>query len=124
VIPFDQLDHWIGEADIVLCSTGAPDYVLGPGHLRRALEERRNRPFFLIDISVPRQIDPEAAKLENVFLFDMDDLHRVVEANLREREREAHVAETIIEDEVTEFLGRMRTNDIGPTVAELKDRLN
>jgi glutamyl-tRNA reductase len=124
VVPFDQLEKWIADADIVLCSTAAPDYVLGPDDLRRALEERRNRPLFLIDISVPRQIDPDAGALENVFLFDMDDLHRAIEANVREREREAAVAEAIVEGEVAEFVGHMRASDIGPTVAELKGHLN
>jgi glutamyl-tRNA reductase len=124
VVPFDQLDNWVADADIVLCSTAAPGYILGPDNLRRAREERRNRPLFLIDISVPRQIDPAAGALANVFLFDMDDLHRAVEANRREREREAATAETIVEGEVADFLGRLQTADIGPTVAELKGRLN
>lgn len=122
--PFDKLGEALEQVDIVICSTGATEFVLGPSHFKRALEARRNRPFFLIDISVPRQIDPASSELENVYLFDMDDLQRVVESNLREREREARVAETIVDDEVAKFLTRLRTNDIGPTVAELKDRLN
>jgi len=79
---------------------------------------------FLIDISVPRQIEPSVGAVENVYVFDMDDLQRAVEANIREREREASVAERIVEHEVGEYFGRLRVSDIGPTVSELKTHLN
>ena len=123
-VPFHALGDRLVEADIVLCSTAADGYVLGRDTIAAALEQRRNRPICLIDISVPRQIDPAAGDLDNAFLFDMDDLQRVAESNMREREREAAVAETIVLDEVTQFLQRLRTSDIGPTVAELKEHLN
>jgi glutamyl-tRNA reductase len=124
VIPFEDLGRRIGEADIIVCSTGAPDYVIGPAEVRAALEGRRNRPFFLIDISVPRQIDPAVGAMDNVYLFDMDDLHRVIESNMREREREAQLAEAIIEHEVQSFFRRLDAHEIGPAISELKGRLN
>lgn len=120
----DELDARLVDADIVLCSTGSESYVVSRDAIAAALDQRRNRPFCLIDISVPRQIDPAAGDLDNVYLFDMDDLQRVAESNLREREREATVAETIVDDEVAHFYQRLRASDIGPTVNELKERLN
>ena len=123
-VPFDDLGRRLVDADIVLCSTGSDSYVVSRDAVAAALEERRNRPFCLIDISVPRQIDPAAGDLANVYLFDIDDLERVADSNLREREREATVAESIVDDEVAHFYQRLRASDIGPTVAELKDRLN
>jgi glutamyl-tRNA reductase len=123
-VPFERVADRLADADIVLCSTGAEGYVLTHHDVRRVLEQRRHRPICLIDISVPRQIDPSASELDNVFLFDMDDLQHVAESNLREREREATLAESIVDDEVTKFLARLHASDIGPTVAELKGRLN
>jgi glutamyl-tRNA reductase len=123
-VPFESLGERLAESDVVLVSTGAEGYVVTRDDVQRALSQRRHRPLCLIDISVPRQIDPAAAGLDNVFLFDMDDLQRVAESNLREREREATLAETIVEDEVMKYLARLRASDIGPTVAELKGRLN
>jgi glutamyl-tRNA reductase len=98
--------------------------VLGAGEVAAAIERRRHRPFCFVDISVPRQIDPEVGELDGVFLFDMDDLQSVVASNLREREREATAAETIVDDEVTKFFERAGATRIGPTVAELKSHLN
>ncbi len=123
-VPFESLESHLVDADVVLCSTSADDYVITRKQIASALDKRRHRPFCLIDISVPRQIDPGAGDLDNTFLFDIDDLQRVAQSNMREREREATVAESIVEDEVTKFLSRLRTNDIGPTVAEIKTRMN
>jgi|CXWK01.1.fsa_nt_gi glutamyl-tRNA reductase len=123
-VEFEDLGTHLVEPDIVICSTAAPDYVLRAADVRVAQDRRRNRPLCIIDISVPRQVDPAAAELDNVFLFDMDDLQRVVGSNLKEREREASLAEVIVDDEVSKYVGRVRTADIGPTVTELKERLN
>jgi glutamyl-tRNA reductase len=102
----------------------ATSWAHGFADVARAVERRRHRPMCLIDISVPRQVDPAAGEIDGVFLFDMDDLQRVAESNVREREREARLAESIVDDEVTKYLARLRASDIGPTVAELKGRLN
>ena len=89
----------------------------------RARAARRNRPAFFIDISVPRNVDPAVAKLDNLFVFDVDDLEAVVASNIREREHEAERAELIVESEVTQFQQALRALDIGPTVGALKDKL-
>ena len=123
-VAFDAIDAHLADVDVVLCSTSADEYVLTRAHVAGALDKRRHRPFCLIDISVPRQIDPAAGGLDNTFLFDIDDLQRVAESNMREREREATVAEGIVDDEVQKFISRLRATDIGPTVADLKTRMN
>lgn len=119
-VPYESLDSRLAEADIVICSTGAPDYVLSPEMARRALDERRNRPIFFIDISVPRNIDPAVGEINNLFLFDVDDLEAVVASNIREREREAERAEAIIETEVMRFEECLRKMEIGPQIGQLR----
>ena len=119
-VEYSSLASRLSEADIVICSTGAPGYVLTKEMARRALEERRNRPIFFIDISVPRNIDPRVAELSNLFLFDVDDLESVVASNIRERECEATRAETIIEAEVARFEQSLVSLEIGPKLGALK----
>jgi glutamyl-tRNA reductase len=123
-VEFDRLAHHLSEADIIICSTGAPDYVITPKMARNALEARRNRPSFYIDISVPRNIDPGVGKIPNLFLFDVDDLESVVASNMREREREAERAELIVDAEVMRFQQTLRRMDVGPTLGALKKKLH
>ncbi|HEX8141931.1 MAG TPA: glutamyl-tRNA reductase [Pyrinomonadaceae bacterium] len=120
---FAQLQTRLAEADIVICSTGAPDYIVTPRMAREALERRRNRPAFLIDISVPRNIDPAVGEISNLFVFDMDDLEAFIASNIREREREAERAELIVESEVMQFQQALRALDIGPTLGAMRQKL-
>jgi glutamyl-tRNA reductase len=122
-VPFDQLDQVLSETDVVICSTGAPDYVLTESQARKGLERRRNRPTCFIDISVPRNIDPAVGKLPNVFLFDIDDLESVITSNIREREREAERAELIVQSEVMQFQQSLRLMAVGPTIGALRDQM-
>lgn len=122
-VEFDALDEHLAQADIVICSTGAREYIITPELAERARAARRNRPAFYIDISVPRNVDPAVAKIGNLFVFDVDDLEAVVASNIREREREAERAEVIVESEVTQFQQSLRALDIGPTVGALKEKL-
>src|SRR5262249_12618304 len=119
-VNFEAFYDVLPSADIVLCSTGAPDYVIRPAETRRSLRSRKKGPVLFIDISVPRNIDPAIADLDNTFLFDVDDLQNVVKANIEEREREARTAESIIEAEVRQCISHLRTLDIGPAVQEVK----
>jgi glutamyl-tRNA reductase len=123
IISLEQLDQFLGEADMVICSTGAPTYVLTAEQTRKALERRRNRPTCLIDISVPRNIDPQVGNIPNVFLFDIDDLESVITSNIREREREAERAELIVQSEVMQFQQTLRLMDVGPTIGALREKL-
>lgn len=120
---FDGLGARLPEADVVICSTGAREYVITPEMARAALAARRKRPAFFIDISVPRNVDPAVGELDNLFVFDVDDLEAVIASNIREREREAERAELIVESEVMQFQQALRSLDFGPTVAALKQRL-
>src|ERR1041384_2982444 len=122
-VNFEAFYDVLPSADIVLCSTGAPDYVLRPDEPRRALKSRKKGPVPFIDISVPTNLDPKLANVENAFLFDVDDLESIVQSNIRERQQEAQRAEAIIESEVQQFVQHLRSIDIGPAVVEVKELL-
>jgi len=122
-LDFSTLPAHLAEADIVVCSTAADEYVVTQEMARTALAARRQRPAFFIDISVPRNVDPAVGELDNLFVFDVDDLEAVVASNIREREREAERAELIVESEVMQFQQALRSLDLGPTVAALRQKL-
>jgi|SRR5436853_3351466 len=124
VVSFEAFYDVFPLADIVICSTGAADYVVRHDDVKAAMRSRKKRPLLCIDISVPRNIDPAISSLDNTFLFDVDDLESVIEANKREREKEAKAAEAIIEMEVQHFILHLRTLDIGPSVVEVKQLLS
>lgn len=123
-VNFEAFYNVLPSADIVLCSTGAPEYVIRRAETKRALKPRKKGPVLFVDISVPRNIDPGVARLENAFLFDIDDLNSVVQTNIREREMEAARAESIIDAEVQHFVQQLRALDIGPAVVEVKELLS
>jgi glutamyl-tRNA reductase len=123
--PFESLRSELAAADIVISGTGAPGVVIhreDVAHARAARAGRYRRPLFLIDIAVPRDVDPEVGKLGGVFLYDLDDLRSVAEANLRERQKEAVTAEAIVEREVKEFLDWQKSLDVVPILIELRRR--
>jgi glutamyl-tRNA reductase len=122
-VPFSAFPKFLGEADVVICSTGAESFVVTERMTREALDTRRNRPTCLIDISVPRNIEPSTGKLPNVFLFDIDDLESVISSNIREREREAERAELIVQSEVMQFQQSLRLMDAGPAIGALRQKL-
>jgi glutamyl-tRNA reductase len=121
-IPFESFRHEMAEADIVLCSTGAAHYLIGVEDVQQAVRRRMNRPIFLIDISVPRNIDPAVKDIDNAFLFDIDDLETRVEQNLEERRREAVKAERMVEEEVTQVLQWLKSLEVTPTIVALRSR--
>ena len=91
--------------------------------MRRVIEARKNRPMFLIDIAVPRNIEPAVNDLENIFLYDIDDLQRVVDANLKGRSKVAEQAEEIIAEEVDRLLSRLRQREMAPVIVSLQEQL-
>ena len=123
-VPFDQFKDDMASADIVLVSTGASHYLVGAEDVHRAVQERMNRPMFLIDISVPRNIDPAVRHVDNAFLFDIDDLKHRVEQNRAEREREAEKAEQMVLEEVTTLLDWMKSLEVTPTIVALRNRVD
>jgi len=122
-VPFDQFKDDMASADIVLVSTGAAHYLVGAEDVHRAVQERMNRPMFLIDISVPRNIDPAVRHVDNAFLFDIDDLKQRVEQNRAERVQEAEKAEHMVIEEVTTILDWMKSLEVTPTIVALRNRV-
>ena len=122
-VPLDNMDQSLAEADVIICSTGAPEYVLTAKRTRKALQRRRNRPTCFIDISVPRNIEPAVSNIPNVFLFDIDDLESVITSNIREREREAERAELIVQSEVMQFQQKLRMLDFGPSIGAMRQNM-
>ena len=123
VIDYATFPSMLHEIDIVIASSGATQYVLTPEDLQRAIGQRRNKPMFLIDIAVPRNIDPAVNKIDGVFLYDVDDLAGVVSANIKEREKQAGQAEAIIAAEVEETIARLRVEVVAPTIVSLQSQL-
>ena len=121
-IHYDDLFTRMHDADIVISSTSASHFVVSKDEVAGAMRGRGGRPLFLIDIAVPRDIDPAVNSLSNVFLYDIDDLNGVVESNLEERMREARRAEIIIEEEIAEFDAWLESMEVVPTVAAMRAR--
>ena len=117
-MPFEDLEGHLSAADIVISSTSAPHYVVTRERVERAMQHRRHRPVFFIDIAVPRDLDPEINRVDNVFLYDIDDLQHVVEQNRGEREKEAAKAEQIVSEELDEVRGWLRSLEVVPTIAD------
>jgi glutamyl-tRNA reductase len=107
--------------DIVISCTGSPGYVLEARAVREAVAARPGRPLFLIDIAVPRDIDPAAGLIENVYLRDVDDLESVSAASRREKEQETHLAEQVVNEATGRFLEWYRKLEALPTVIALRD---
>jgi glutamyl-tRNA reductase len=120
--PFESLRDELGRADIVISGTGAPGIVVRRDDVEAAQAARRGRPLFLIDIAVPRDIAADAGAVPGVFLYDLDDIKKVAEANLRERKKEASAAEAILEREIREFLDWRRSLEVVPLLVELRRR--
>ena len=123
-VPFEEFEKRLPEAEIMICSTGAPNYLVGADHVRRALERRRNRPMLFIDISVPRNVDPAIGRLDNAFLFDVDDLESIAEANRAERKREALRAEEIIDAETEQFLRAQDEGDLNAVIGAFRQHIS
>jgi len=121
-VKFDEFIHELVRTDIVICSTGASNYVLMKSQMQKAMKERKQKPVFIIDISVPRNIDPEINDLDNVYLYNIDDLQGVVDANMFERQKEAEKAEKIIEEEIETFLKWQLSLDSVPTIIALREK--
>jgi glutamyl-tRNA reductase len=120
IIPFDQIYEQADRADIVITSTGAPQKLFGRSHGQHFLHRRRNRPMFFIDIAVPRDVDPAMNDVEGCFVYDIDDLQQVAQANLADRGREAEAAETIVTREVDKYQQRLQSRDAVPAIVTLQ----
>lgn len=120
--PFMDLELALGQADILISSTGAAHYVVTKDMMARVERVRRGRPIFMVDIAVPRDLDPAIGDLESVFLYDIDDLQGVVEANKEERLREAEKIQLMLEEEIVMFKAWMNTLGVVPLISALRDK--
>lgn len=123
-IRFEDFINSLIRTDIIITSTGSPDYILHHHQVKNILHTRRNKPILMIDIAVPRDLDPEINKIDNVYLYDIDDLQSVVNTNIEGREKEAEKAGTIVSEEVKAFLKWMASLEVTPLIVQLRERLD
>jgi len=121
-LDFEAFKNELHRADIVITSTSAPNFIIKKEIVEKAIHERKNKPIFFIDIAVPRDIEPDVNDLENVYLYDIDDLQVVVSANIKEREKEAENAMNFISQEVTKFNNWVGALDAVPTIVEIRKK--
>jgi glutamyl-tRNA reductase len=122
--PWEELDTLMGNADIVITATGAVSPILTKAHIESVMRPRRNRPLFLIDIAMPRDVEPAAGEIEQVFLYNIDDLQATVRENLARRASEVARAEAIVGEEVDKFGSWLRSRGAIPTVVALRQRFD
>ena len=120
-VPWEDLEKHLVVADVVISSTSAPHFVVTRQHVERAMKARKHRPIFLVDIAVPRDLDPEINRIDDAYLYDIDDLQQVVEENRGERDREAALAEHIVTAELAKSNTWLRSLEVVPTVAGLRE---
>jgi glutamyl-tRNA reductase len=121
-VPWGQLGQALASADIVVTATGSREPVLTRGAVEEVMRSRRSRPLFVIDIAVPRDVDPAAGSLDQVFLYNIDDLQAIVKENLARRSSEVQRAEVIVREEVDRFKVWMQSREVVPTVIALRQR--
>ncbi|MGR3310328.1 MAG: glutamyl-tRNA reductase [Candidatus Brocadiales bacterium] len=123
-IKYDLLSDHLPHVDIVISSTSAPHYVIHPEQVNHAIKVRRGNPIFMIDIAVPRDINPEVGKIDNVYLYDIDDLQSVVSKNIDDRSKEMEKCKVIVDKEVNEFMGWLEEIKIGPVIQKLREHFH
>ncbi len=121
-VSFDEIEDQLLKADIVVSSTAASECIITRAMVKKVLRKRRNRPLFLIDIAVPRDVQPEVNKLNNVYLYDIDDLKGVIEINKAQRQEAAVKAQRIVQEEVVKFEKWLKTLAVVPTIISLRNK--
>ncbi len=122
-VEYSRFVSMLPEMDIVITSSAAPHFILTRDDMQRVISARRNKPMFLIDIAVPRNIEPAVNEIDNVFLYDIDDLQDVVTANLKERRKEAERAETLVAEEVDRMMARLHVAEVTPDIVQIQAQL-
>lgn len=118
----NQLEKTLSEADILISSTGAKQFVITKEMVEKANKQRKGRPLFMVDIAVPRDLDPAISEVEGAFLYDIDDLEGIVAANLKERRAVAEEVELLIEAEIVEFKQWLNTLGVVPVISALREK--
>ncbi|ASE41756.1 TPA: glutamyl-tRNA reductase [Citrobacter braakii] len=122
VISLSDIDARLQDADIIISSTASPLPIIGKGMVERALKNRRNQPMLLVDIAVPRDVEPEVGKLSNAYLYSVDDLQSIISHNLAQRKAAAVEAETIVAQETSEFMAWLRAQGASETIREYRSQ--
>lgn len=122
-IRFEEVRDYLKQADIVISSTGAPHYILVRDDFKGVMRARKNRPLFLIDIAVPRDIEPEINRITNVYVYDIDDLQDAIQENIEERKKEARKGKRIVDEAVVQFRRWFQCLDVVPTIVALREKL-
>ena len=120
-ISLSEMPAHLAEADIVMSSTASQLPIVGKGTVERALRQRKRRPIFMVDIAVPRDVEPEVAKLEDIYLYCVDDLHSIIEESLQSRREAALQAEEIVDIQVEHFQAWLRTQDAVPVIKAIRE---
>lgn len=122
-IYFDEIENYLSKVDVIIGSAGGSDFLVTPKQIKRILKKRRHRPLFFIDIAVPRNIDPTINRLENAYVYDIDDLTAVVDENMADRQKEAVKGERIVEESVIHFRQWYDSLDVVPTIVALRKKV-
>ena len=123
-INYENLDDYLPQADIVISSTASPRPVIHTEHIKSAIKARRGNPILLIDIAVPRDIDSQVAKIDNVYLYNIDDLQTVANNNAKDRKKDIGNCVVIIDNEVEKFMAWFEELKIGPAIAQLRNHFH
>lgn len=121
-IPFDEINRGLKKVDIVISATDSPEYLIHHDQIVRLIKERKHQPIFFIDIADPRNIEPSVGNIENVYLFNIDDLKKVADENIKDRGKEAQRAEAIVQEEVSKFVNWYHSLEVTPTIVALRNK--
>ncbi|MEN6519540.1 MAG: glutamyl-tRNA reductase [Armatimonadota bacterium] len=123
-VPFESLPDAMTQTNIVISSTGATEPVVSREEMAKIMRGRRERPIFMIDIAVPRDIEPSVSELDNVYLYDMDDLQSIVQESVDERQKETEKVKEIVAEETRKFSAWMKTLEAVPLIKSLREKLD
>ena len=123
-INYEKLDEYLPQADIIISSTASPRHVVHTEHINHAIKARRGNPMLLIDIAFPRDIDPDIAKIDNVYLYDINDLNKVANSNAEERKQDIGKCVGIIDKEVAQYMAWVEELKIGPAISQLRNHFH
>ncbi len=123
-IAFEEINQGLKRVDIVISATDSPTYLIQHEQVSKAMRERKQRPIFFIDIADPRNIEPKVGNIENVYLYNIDDLQKVANENIKDRQKEAQKAEAIVSEEVVKFVNWYRSLEITPTIIALRKKFD
>jgi glutamyl-tRNA reductase len=123
-IRFEEISGSLEFVDIIISSTGSPDFVITRKQVKAVIRIRRNRPLFFIDIAVPRDIDPDVNRLTNSYVYDIDDLRGIIDENIEDRQKEAIKGERIVDEAVIHFRNWCESLEVVPTIVALRNKLD